>query len=183
MTKMLNYLSTYLLFLAILFFAGVHATAQTNENGWFSGTFPEDTYSLGSQERGRKSATMNGPNERLISDYYAQNLKIFQAHSTKADIYALFENFTEDFTYTHMGYGGLYSREELYQGYLRNQQNGDYNGQVADFQVTEKMLGRSAIVVKRRYITLEAGQRLAGDAQMTLFEFRGGKISRIVEYW
>lgn len=183
MTKMLNSLSTHHFFPAMLFFASIPASAQTSEKYGLSDTLPEDTNSIDPQERERISASINGPNEQLISAYYAQNLKIFQAYSTIADIDILFNIFTEDFTYTHMGYGGLYTREELYQGYLRNQQNGEYNGDVTDVQITEKMSGRGAMVVKRRYITLEAGEWVAGDAQMTLFEFRDGKISRIVEYW
>jgi hypothetical protein len=39
------------------------------------------------------------------------------------------------------------------------------------------------VVIERQYIEKKNGKAVAGDPQMTLFEFRDGKISSIFEYW
>ena len=56
---------------------------------------------------------------KLVENYYALNLKIFQANSTVEDIDKVFNLFSPDFTYIHPKYGGLYSRQTLYNGYVR----------------------------------------------------------------
>jgi hypothetical protein len=114
----------------------------------------------------------------VVEKYYELNLTIFQANSTIENINTLFEIFTPDFEYVHPKYGGVYSRENLYNGYLRNQKNGSYDGKVTDIKIANKILGLNAVVVQRRYIEEEDG-----ELQMTLFEFKDGKISRIFEYW
>jgi len=119
----------------------------------------------------------------LVKSYYKQNIKIFQSNSTVKDIDKVFDLFTEDFTYVHPKYGGTYTRQNLYDGYVRNQKNGGYNGSIVDIKVVDKIIGLNAVVVKRRYIKKEDGKLKEGDAHMTLFEFKNGKISRIFEYW
>nr|WP_297784901.1 nuclear transport factor 2 family protein [uncultured Allomuricauda sp.] len=119
----------------------------------------------------------------VLDQYYKLNLKVFQADSTPKDVDNIFELFTNDFTYVHPQYGGVYSREDLYNGYMRNQKNGGYDGSVVDIQVENKIVGLNAIAVSKRFITREKGKIVQGDAQMALFEFKEGKISRIYEYW
>src|SRR5690606_41463818 len=70
--------------------------------------------------------------ETIVKKYYDLNLKIFQANSKVEDIDNIFELFSDDFTYVHPKYGGTYTREELYNGYVRNQKNGGYDGKVTD---------------------------------------------------
>jgi ketosteroid isomerase-like protein len=118
-----------------------------------------------------------------IDQYYKLNLIVFQENSTQADIDDIFELFTEDFTYVHPNYGGVYTREVLYNGYLRNQNNGGYDGSVIDIKVESKITGLNAVAVSKRFVTKEKGQIVEGEAQMALFEFRDGKICRIYEYW
>lgn len=116
--------------------------------------------------------------DTVVEKYYELNLIIFQANSTVENIDTLFEIFTSDFEYVHPKYGGIYSREDLYNGYVRNQKNGGYDGKITDIKIVNKILGLNAVTVQRRYVLEEDG-----ELQMTLFEFKNGKISRIFEYW
>ena len=119
----------------------------------------------------------------VITKYYDLNLKIFQANSTIVDINNAFALFTDDFTYVHPKYGGTYTREDLYNGYIRNQKNGGYDGTVTDIKITNKIVGLNAVVVQKRFVKENAGEIQDGELQMTLFEFKEGKILRIFEYW
>lgn len=119
----------------------------------------------------------------IVDQYYKLNLKIFQSSSEVKDIDNVFKLFTDDFTYTHPKYGGLYTREVLYNGYVRNQKNGGYDGSVMDVRIVNRIVGLNGVVIERQYIEKKNGKAVAGDPQMTLFEFRDGKISRIFEYW
>ncbi|MBO0340410.1 nuclear transport factor 2 family protein [Flagellimonas profundi] len=119
----------------------------------------------------------------VLDEYYKLNLKVFQADSTPEDVDNIFELFTDDFTYVHHHYGGVYTREDLYNGYMRNQKNGGYDGSVVDIQVENKIVGLNAIAVSKRFIKKDEGKIVEGEAQMALFEFKDGKISRIYEYW
>ncbi|AOW20952.1 nuclear transport factor 2 family protein [Urechidicola croceus] len=119
----------------------------------------------------------------IISEYYKLNLKIFQSNSTLDDIDKAFELFTEDFTYTHPKYGGTYTRKDLYDGYVRNQKNGGYDGTVTDIKILNKIIGLNAVVIEKQFIEKKEGEIQKGGAEMTLFEFKDGKISKIFEYW
>lgn len=119
----------------------------------------------------------------VIEKYYELNLKIFQANSQVEDIDTVFELFTDDFTYVHPKYGGTYTREDLYNGYTRNQKNGGYDGSVVDIKISNKIFGLNAVVVERKFVNKKDGEIEEGKPQMTLFEFKKGKIIRIFEYW
>ncbi len=119
----------------------------------------------------------------LVQQYYDLNLKIFQANSTIEDIDDVFDLFTDDFVYVHPKYGGTYTREDLYNGYTRNQKNGGYDGTVTDIKILNKIIGLNAVVVQKMFVETIDGEIKEGNAEMTLFEFRKGKISRIFEYW
>ncbi|ULC59086.1 nuclear transport factor 2 family protein [Flaviramulus sp. BrNp1-15] len=121
--------------------------------------------------------------ETIIKKYYDLNLKIFQANSTIEDIDKAFELFTKDFTYIHPKYGGIYTREDLYNGYVRNQKNGGYDGKVMDIKILNKIIGLNAVVVQKSFVEKKDGKIKNEEPEMTLFEFRDGKISRIFEYW
>lgn len=118
-----------------------------------------------------------------LDQYYKLNLKVFQQNSTIEDIDNIFDLFTDDFTYVHPKYGGVYTREDLYNGYKRNQDNGGYDGSVVDIKIENIIYGLNAITVSKRFITKEDGKTVEGDAQMALFEFKNGKIFMIKEYW
>lgn len=121
--------------------------------------------------------------ETLVKKYYDLNLKIFQANSTIEDIDSAFKLFTDDFEYVHPKYGGTYNREDLYSGYVRNQKNGAYDGKVTDIKIINKIIGLNAMVVQKSFVEKVDGKIKAGEPEMTLFEFKNGKISRIFEYW
>lgn len=132
-----------------------------------------------------QNATMSHADSlnRTLEVYYDLNKIIFQANSKPEDIDSLFSYFTDDFTYVHPKYGGVYTREDLYNGYLNNQAKGNYDGSVVGFRITNKIVGLNAITVSRQYLRRENNTIKEGENQMTLFEFREGKISRIYEYW
>lgn len=91
--------------------------------------------------------------------------------------------FTDDFTYTHSKFNGFYSRESLYKSALRNLNEGNYDGRVTDFKIESKIIGLNVAAVQKRFLERKDGVIAESKLQMTLFEFRDGKISRIVEYW
>ncbi len=115
----------------------------------------------------------------VVDNYYKFNKIVFQKGSTVEDIDNIFDLFTEDFVYIHPKYGGTYTRENLYNGYIRNQKNGGYDGSVTDIRIDNIIIGRNAVVTEKRFIK---GEEI-GNPEMTLFEFRNGKIFKIFEYW
>jgi ketosteroid isomerase-like protein len=108
---------------------------------------------------------------------------MFQAGSTVEDIDKAFELFTDDFTYVHAKFDGYYTRESLYKSALRNQKNGSYNGSVTGFKINNKIIGLKAAAVQKRFVEKRNGKTIESEPQLSLFEFKNGKISRIVEYW
>lgn len=108
---------------------------------------------------------------------------MFQAGSTVEDIDKAFALFTDNFTYVHSKYGGNYTRESLYKSALRNQQEGRYNGTVVDMKIANRIIGLNGAAVQKRFVEKKDGKIIESELQMTLFEFKDGKISRIVEYW
>ncbi|WP_188654860.1 nuclear transport factor 2 family protein [Yeosuana aromativorans] len=135
------------------------------------------------QAQENKLTTHKDSLNHVLNQYYKLNLKVFQKNSTLKDIDNIFELFTDDFTYVHPKYGGVYAREDLYNGYKRNQDNGGYDGSVVDIKIENTIYGLNAITVSKRFITKENGKMVEGDEQMALFEFKNGKIFRIKEYW
>ena len=121
--------------------------------------------------------------EMIVNTYYNLNLKTFQANSTIHDIDGIFQLFTNDFTYVHPKYGGVYSREDLYNGYVRNQKKGDYNGEIVDIKIQNIIVGLNAVMVERIYVLKDIVGIKEGELKVTLFEFKKGEISRIFEYW
>lgn len=69
-----------------------------------------------------------------LNQYYKLNLKVFQQNSNLKDVDNIFNLFADDFTYVQPKYGGIYTREELYNGYKSNQSNGGYDGSVVDIK-------------------------------------------------
>lgn len=131
-----------------------------------------------SQETTKSNQTIQNT---LVDSYYNLNVKAFQKNSKVEDIDHIFNLFTDDFVYVHPKYGGTYTRENLYKGYLRNQKNGMYDGTITGIKIFNRIAGLNAVVVKRIYIDKDTKEEK--DAKMTLFEFKEGKISKIFEYW
>ena len=121
--------------------------------------------------------------EILVKKYYNLNLKTFQVNSTIQDIDNIFQLFSDDFTYIHPKYGGLYTRLNLYDDYVRNQKNGEYNGAITNIKIQNSIIGLNVAVVERIYLIKEKGKIKKGEPKVTLFEFKKGKIAKIMEYW
>lgn len=138
--------------------------------------------SIGNNAQEKKETHQNTL-DALVKKYYELNIIAFQPDSKVADIDNIFNLFTDDFTYTHLKYGGVYKRNVLYKGYLRNQKNGMYDGAIKDVKILNKIIGLDAVVVNRAYIEKTKNGLEQGETRMTLFEFKEGKISKIVEYW
>ena len=115
----------------------------------------------------------------VLKSYYRLNVKVFQANSTIDDINEIFKLVTNDFTYVHPKYGGVYTRKQLYDGYVRNQKKGSYNGSIRDMEIVNMIVGLNAATVEKKFVFRD---KKDGKPKMTLFEFRGGKISKIFEY-
>lgn len=136
------------------------------------------TDTINSQEKTKSNQKLHNT---LVDSYYNLNVKAFQKNSKVEDIDRIFNLFTDDFVYVHPKYGGTYTRENLYKGYLRNQKNGMYDGTITGIKIFNRIAGLNAVVVKRIYIDKDTKEEK--DAKMTLFEFKEGKISKIFEYW
>lgn len=119
----------------------------------------------------------------VIAKYYDLHTKMFQAGSTVKDVDNAFDLFTDDFTYIHAKFDGYYTRESLYESALRNLNNGSYDGRVTGYNIHNKIIGLNAATVQKRFVEKKDGNIVESELQMTLFEFKDGKISRIIEYW
>lgn len=141
--------------------------------------------SLLSVSYGQDATSAHKDSLRHVVDlYYAIHLDIFKQNSTKKDVDKLFDLFTEDFVYVHLKYGGEYSRMNLYEGYLNNQRKGNYDGSIVDVKIKNSIIGLNGMVTERAYIKkIKSGELKEIDSGMTLFEFRDGRICKIVEYW
>lgn len=104
----------------------------------------------------------------------AQN-KVMMSNSTSEDVDDLFAYYTDDFTYVHEVYGGTYSRDELYGNTVRHLENGGYTLDKDRYTILRAIPGKDAIAVERRENT--------GAVHLSVFEFRGPKVKRIIEYW
>lgn len=111
----------------------------------------------------------------VFEKYQKMNDKVFSSGSTIADVDKLYSFYTSDFEYNHPGYGGIYSRELLYNNTIKFLKNGDYNNSPKRITI-KRIVGLNGIVVEQRY---------EGETKttMTLFKFRKDKIYFVEEYW
>lgn len=114
---------------------------------------------------------------KVVAITEAQN-KVMLKGSSQADVDALFAMYHTDFVYQHQVYGGEYSREKLYANTLRLQTMGKYNLTAPRYQIQTQIPGYNAVAVQR----VEMQQGVAHH-HLAVFEFRGDKVSRIIEYW
>ncbi|WP_105166774.1 hypothetical protein [Pseudoalteromonas sp. T1lg23B] len=103
---------------------------------------------------------------------------ILMKDSKVADVDALFANFTDDFEYVHEVYGGTYSRQHLYDNYVKFLHAGNYKRTTPRYKIMTMLAGHNAVAVERQ-------QMLDGklESHLSVFEFKGRKISKIIEYW
>lgn len=113
--------------------------------------------------------------QEIFKKYKAAQDKVFSKGSTVEGANALFDFYTPDFEYNHPKYGGIYSRELLYNNTVKYLQSGGYDDE-RERKVLKTIIGLDAIVVEQQYV---------GDDKttMTLIKFKGDKICYIEEYW
>ncbi|MDK2597441.1 hypothetical protein [Pseudoalteromonas obscura] len=104
--------------------------------------------------------------------------KILMAGSQVSDVDTLFSHYTEDFVYIHEVYGGTYTRKHLYNNYVKFLKAGNYQRKNDRYKVTAVIVGHNAVSVERQEI-------FEGEIvkHLSVFEFKGHKVSKIIEYW
>ena len=102
--------------------------------------------------------------------------KVFMNDSTMADVDALFSNYTEDFIYIHEVYGGTYSRKELYENTAIRVKERKYKRKFDRYKIVNIITGYNGAAVERELID-------NGKRHLSIFEFRGDKVSKVTEYW
>ncbi|WP_444883581.1 hypothetical protein [Microbulbifer sp. PSTR4-B] len=104
--------------------------------------------------------------------------KMLMKGSTVEDIDKLFSHYTDDFIYIHEVYGGTYTREHLYNNSVKYLKDGEY-------QMTDARYKIISIIAGYKAVSLERQQTYQGvtSNHLTVFEFEGDQISRIIEYW
>jgi len=111
----------------------------------------------------------------VFKEYQKAYDKVFSSGSTIADIDKLYSFYTSDFEYNHPKYGGIYSRELLYNNTLKFLKKGNYNNGPKRITI-KRIVGLEGIAVEQRH---------EGETKttMTLFKFRKDKIYFVEEYW
>lgn len=105
----------------------------------------------------------------------AQN-KMMMRGSTVADVDALFAYYPEDFVYVHEVYGGVYTRKSLYRNAAKYAASGHYRMEQDRYQIVQMIAGHQAVAVQRLELA-------SGKHHLTVFEFKGKKLAKILEYW
>lgn len=113
--------------------------------------------------------------QTIFEQYRAAQSKVFGKGSTVEYANELFDFYTPDFEYNHPKYGGIYSRELLYNNTVKYLESGGYDD-ARERKVLKTIFGLNAVVVEQQYV---------GDDKttMTLIKFKGNKIHYIEEYW
>ena len=108
----------------------------------------------------------------VFENYIKSNQKI----ATVTDLDNFYNKFyTTDFKYNHPAYGGIYSRELLYNNTIKYIKSDAYKKEPKRI-ILKKIVGLNAIVVERKYEN-------DSKTTMTLFKFKKNKIYYIEEYW
>lgn len=114
---------------------------------------------------------------KVIEVTDAQN-KVMMRGSTVADVDKLFSLYADDFTYLHEAYGGAYTRDELYANTIRLLERGLYNKTEPRYLLVSTIPGYNAVAVER-----QETHKGVTSKHLAVFEFRDGKVSKIIEYW
>ena len=98
--------------------------------------------------------------------------------SVVRDVDVLFANFTDDFIYVHEIYGGTYTKEHLYKNYVKFLKAGRYQNSEDRYVIQTMIPGHNAISIER----LQTDKGIV-VSHLTVFEFEGKQVSKIIEYW
>jgi hypothetical protein len=115
--------------------------------------------------------------ELVVSINNVQN-KVLRHDSTLDDLDDLFLLYTEDFEYIHEVYGGTYTRDHLYKNYAIRIEEGRYKGVSDRYKIISMIPGHNAVAVERQ----QTHEGVTAN-HLAVFEFRGDKVSKIIEYW
>ena len=124
-----------------------------------------------------RTLTADELKSRVADVTQAQN-KVMMNGSTTADVDALFSLYAPDFVYVHEVYGGTYTRDQLYKNTQRVLERGRYDLTTPRYTITSVIPGYNGIAVEREEISKGQAKR-----HLAVFEFRGDKVSKIIEYW
>ncbi|WP_250458724.1 hypothetical protein [Microbulbifer litoralis] len=105
----------------------------------------------------------------------AQNRAMLATASIN-DLDTLFDMYTDDFVYVHKIYGGTYTREELYDNAAKYITTKHYKLTEGRYKVLRILPGSDAAAVERLEVA-------SGNIHLSVFEFEGDKVSKIIEYW
>ncbi|MFC6633142.1 hypothetical protein [Microbulbifer taiwanensis] len=105
----------------------------------------------------------------------AQNRAMLSTASID-DLDKLFDLYTDDFVYVHKVYGGTYTREELYGNAAKYIAAKHYKLTEERYKVLRVLPGFGAAAVERLEVA-------SGKTHLSVFEFEGNKVSKIIEYW
>ncbi|WP_444924905.1 hypothetical protein ACJJH9_08150 [Microbulbifer sp. DLAB2-AF] len=105
----------------------------------------------------------------------AQN-KAMLATASINDLDKLFDMYTDDFVYVHKVYGGTYTRKELYGNAAKYITTKHYKLTEGRYKILRVLPGFGAAAVERLEVA-------SGNIHLSVFEFEGNKISKIIEYW
>ena len=111
----------------------------------------------------------------VFEKYQKAQDNTFRAGSLISDIDELYSFYTDDFEYNHPKYGGIYTREHLYNNTVKFLKEGRYANSKKRLTLN-RIVGLDAIVIEQQY----EGR---SETTMTLFKFRKDKIYYIEEYW
>lgn len=105
----------------------------------------------------------------------AQNRAMLATASIN-DLDELFDMYTDDFVYVHKVYGGTYTRKELYGNAAKYITTKRYKLNEGRYKILRILPGFGAAAVERLEVA-------TGNIHLTVFEFEGSKVSKIIEYW
>lgn len=105
----------------------------------------------------------------------AQNRAMLSTASI-SDLDKLFNMYTEDFVYVHKVYGGTYTRKELYGNAAKYITTKHYKLTEGRYKILRILPGFGAAAVERLEVA-------SGKIHLSVFEFEGNKVSKIIEYW
>lgn len=127
---------------------------------------------------GAKDATAMSENDirQLVERVNDAQNRMMMRGSGAAEVEAMFDLYTEDFTYVHEAYGGVYTRQALHGNSVRFAKAGEYQFTEDRYRILHILPGHDAAAVQR----LESN---SGNRHLAVFEFKDGKVSKIVEYW
>lgn len=102
--------------------------------------------------------------------------RMMMSGSRVSDVDSLFSMYSDDFVYIHDAYGGLYTREHLYENSVKHLNAGRYDSTQGRYKVLNVMTGLNAAAVERLEVE-------SGEVHLSVFEFKDEKVSRVIEYW